>query len=79
MTTMVCFRAGNTAYCLPVDAARGVRTAAGLMALPQQRIGVAGMIPGDPPMTVVSSLGDGGSHILVIETPTKGSACSSMR
>jgi chemotaxis signal transduction protein len=68
MTTMVCFRTGETAYCLPVQATRSVCATTGLMTLPSARPGVAGILPGDPPLTVLSSLGTGGSHILVIHT-----------
>jgi chemotaxis signal transduction protein len=65
---MVCFRTGDTAYCLPVQATRSVCDTTGLMALPSARPNVAGILPGDPPLTVLSSLGTGGSHILVIHT-----------
>jgi chemotaxis signal transduction protein len=71
MTTMVCFSAADTAYCLPVEATRAVRIAAGITALPRARRGVAGMIPGDPPLTVICPLGRGGTHILVIATRGK--------
>jgi chemotaxis signal transduction protein len=71
MTTMVCFHAGDTAYCVSVEAIRGVRTTAGIMALPRARRGVTGMIPGDPPLTVIDPLGRGGAHVLILDTPTK--------
>ena len=66
--TMVCFTAAGGAYCLPVTATRGVRRATGLIALPGSRDDIAGVLPGDPPLTVLSSLGGGGDHILVVES-----------
>jgi chemotaxis signal transduction protein len=71
MTTMVCFRTGSTAYCVPVAATRAVRTTFDMMAMPRTRRGVAGIIPGDPPLTVIAPLGSGGSHVLVIEAAGK--------
>jgi chemotaxis signal transduction protein len=68
MTTMVCFRAAGAAYCLPLQAARSVRTAADVIPLPDTAADVAGIIPGDPPLTVISPLNASGRHILVIET-----------
>ncbi|MFC8800101.1 chemotaxis protein CheW [Promicromonospora sp. NPDC057138] len=67
MTTMVCFQADGAAYCLPLQAARSVRTAAEVIALPDPAADVAGIIPGDPPLTVISPLESSGRHILVIE------------
>ena len=67
MNTMVCFRAAGAAYCLPVDNTRSVRRTVGLVALPGAGPDVVGIIPGDPPLTVISVLGAGGDHILVIE------------
>lgn len=71
MTTMVCFRAAGTAYCIPVGAARSVRLADGLVALPHPAPEVAGLIAGDPPLTVLAALGAGGKHILVMEADAK--------
>jgi chemotaxis signal transduction protein len=68
MTTMVCFQSAGASYCLPVEATRAVRPAAGIVALPAARPDIAGVVPGPPPMTVLSALGTGGSQILVIET-----------
>jgi chemotaxis signal transduction protein len=68
MRTMVCFRSAGAAYCIPVEATRAVRFATGMVALPAARPDIAGIIPGQPPLTVSSALGHGGSHILVIET-----------
>jgi chemotaxis signal transduction protein len=68
MTTMVCFESGGVAYCVPVEATRAVRPAVGIVALPAPRPDIAGMIPGQPAMTVISVLGASGGQILVMET-----------
>lgn len=67
MSTMVCFRAAGAAYCVPLLATLAVRTAADLISLPDPAADVAGIIPGDPPLTVISPLTSDGSYILVIE------------
>jgi chemotaxis signal transduction protein len=67
MTTMVCFDAGGAAYCLPVTEARAVRRATGIIEIPGARFNVSGIIPGDPPLSVISPLGKGGDHVLVVE------------
>lgn len=71
MTTMVCFRSGGAAYCIPVQATRAVRRITGMIALPAPGPDIAGIIPGDPPMTVISPLGTGGSHVLIVEAGDK--------
>ena len=68
MTTMVCFAAAGAEYCLPVQVARSVRTADEMISLPDPNPDVAGMLPGDPPLTVISPLHSERGHILVIET-----------
>jgi chemotaxis signal transduction protein len=68
VTTMVCFKADGAAYCMPVVATLAVRRTTGMITLPAPRPDVAGIIPGDPPLTVISPLGSGGTHILVVET-----------
>jgi chemotaxis signal transduction protein len=68
MTTMVCFQSSGAAYCMPVQTTRAVRPATGLILLPAARPDVAGIIPGDPPLTVIAPLGAGGGQILVIDT-----------
>ena len=67
MTTMVCFKAAGTAYCLPVRVTRAVRSTDGMIALPEPALDVAGILPGDPPLTVISPLRARGTHVLVIE------------
>lgn len=71
MTTMVCFVSAGAAYCVPVEAARAVRPARGVVTLPSGRPDVTGILPGDPPLSVLSLLGPGGRHILVLETNGK--------
>ncbi|MCW3044143.1 MAG: hypothetical protein JWL57_2301 [Actinobacteria bacterium] len=66
MRTLVHFLTGDGRYCVPVEATVGVRTAAGLVPLPVPRPGVIGVLPADPPLTVLSVLGSGGDRILVI-------------
>jgi chemotaxis signal transduction protein len=71
MTTMVHFQSAGTAYCLPVQATRGVRPAAGLVALPAPGSDVAGIVPGDPPLTVIAPLGGARNQVLVLESEGK--------
>jgi chemotaxis signal transduction protein len=71
VTTMVCFVAAGAAYCLPVEATRAVRPARGMITLPAGRPDVTGIIPGDPPLSVISVLGAGGRQILVVEAAGK--------
>ena len=66
MTTMVCFRSAGAAYCMPVDATRAVRDISGMIALQAGRPDVAGTIPGNPPLTVISPLGVGGGSVVVV-------------
>jgi chemotaxis signal transduction protein len=68
---MVRFRTGNTQYCLAVDATRAVRTTNGLLPLPQGRSDVVGILPGDPPLTVIAPFGPGGERVLVVEAAQK--------
>ena len=68
MMTMVYFTSAGVAYCLPVESTRSVRTVSGLVVLPGARPDVAGILPGQPPITVISALGGVGRRILVVET-----------
>ncbi|XAS66783.1 chemotaxis protein CheW [Micrococcaceae bacterium Sec5.7] len=68
MMTMVCFQSAGAAYCLPVEATRAVRTAAGIRSLPGTASDIVGILPGHPPLTVISVLGGGGTYVLVVET-----------
>ena len=67
VTTVVCFEAAGVSYCLPLQATRAVRTSADLVSLPDPAREVAGIIPGDPPLTVLSPLHADGGHIVVVE------------
>ncbi|MDX6296640.1 MAG: purine-binding chemotaxis protein CheW [Nocardioidaceae bacterium] len=66
MRTVVEFQASGATYCLPVEATRAVRSAAGMIALPAPRPHVAGLLPGDPPLTVMSPFGSAGQHVIVL-------------
>jgi chemotaxis signal transduction protein len=67
MTTVVCFHCAGASYCLPVDSIRSVRLSDDIVALPAASTDVAGVIPGDPPLTVIAPLHGGGGQILVLE------------
>ncbi len=69
--TMVCFRTSGTAYCLPVEEIRAVRETSGMVMLPDPQRDVAGLLPGHPPLTVLSTLGAQGSHVLVLDVAGK--------
>jgi len=71
MTTVVCFDSAGTAYCMPVQATRAVRRATGMIALPAPGPDIAGLLPGEPPLTVISPLGASGTHVLVVEAREK--------
>ncbi len=66
MRTLVHFLTGDGRYCVPVEDTVGVRSAAGLVPLPVPRPGVIGVLPADPPLTVLSVLGSGRDRILVL-------------
>ena len=71
MTKMVCFNAGGVSYAIPVDATLAVRTVAGMVTLPEPLPDVIGVLPGDPPLSVIAPLGTAAdaNHILVVTTP----------
>ena len=71
MRTVVCFDAAGRSYCISVGSIRSVRLATGIVALPAPRADVAGILPGDPPITVVCPLGSTGSQVLVLEVGLK--------
>ena len=66
MRTMVCFRTVDGRFALPIESTLSVTTTAGLVSLPAPRADVIGMLPGDPPLSVLASLGSGGDHVLVL-------------
>lgn len=53
---------------MAVTSTRAVLRSTGMVALPAPHPDVAGIIPGDPPLTVISPLGSGGGQILVVDT-----------
>lgn len=68
MTIVVRFRTQNGEYAVPVEHAREVRSASGLLPLPAARSGVVGLLrSADEALTVVSVLGLGGGHVLVLD------------
>ncbi len=71
MTTMVCFESAGTAYCIPVQATRAVRRTSGMVPLPAPGPDIAGILPGEPPLTVISALGASGTQVLVVEAGEK--------
>lgn len=68
---MVCFNAGGISYAIPVEATLAVRTADGMVTMPEQRPDVVGVLPGDPTLSVVAPLGTAAdaNHILIVTTP----------
>jgi chemotaxis signal transduction protein len=66
MRTMVCFRTDQGRFALPVESTVAVRKADGLVDLPGSHPDIVGILPGDPPLSVLSSLGTGGDHVLVL-------------
>jgi len=71
-TTLVCFRSGDAAYAVPVERVREVRRGDVLIALPEAREGVAGILRyGDEALTVIAALGSGlaPDEVLVLSTP----------
>ena len=71
MLTMVRFQAAGSMYCVPLHAARSVRTTEDLIELPDPATDVVGVLPGDPPLTVISPLRSEGRHILVMNADNK--------
>ena len=66
MRTMVCFRTAEGRFALPIESTLSVTTTEGLVNLPAPRADVIGVLPSDPPLSVLASLGRGGAHVLVL-------------
>ena len=66
MRTMVCFRTSQGRFALPVESTLSIRTIEGMVDLPAPRADIAGVLPGDPPLSVLSALGTGGDHVVVV-------------
>jgi purine-binding chemotaxis protein CheW len=68
MTTVVCFRAGETAYAVPVEDVREVRAVDRLTPLPEARPGVVGLLTyRDRPLSVLDTLGSGSRQVLLLD------------
>ncbi len=65
---MVCFRTVDGRYALPIESTLSVRKLDGMVNLPSPRADVLGVLPGDPPLSVLTSLGAGGEHVLIVES-----------
>ncbi len=65
MITLVWFRTTTGSFALPVHATLGVRRTDGMVELPQPLPGVVGLLPGEPPISVLSVLGSGDGQVLV--------------
>jgi hypothetical protein len=69
MKTMVCFRTVSGRFAMPIESTISVRDGVGLVDLPCPRADIAGVLPGDPPLSVLSTLGAGGDQVLVVVAP----------
>jgi purine-binding chemotaxis protein CheW len=66
--TLVGFRTAEGRYAVPVEQAREVRGAEGIVPLPSPRPGVVGLLPrGEEALPVLDVLGAGSKHVLVLE------------
>ena len=66
MRTLVCFRTAQGRFALPVESTLAVRKSDGLVELPAPRPDIVGVLPGDPPISVLAVLGAGSDHVLVV-------------
>ena len=68
MRTVVCFRAGDGSYAVPVERVREVRSGDALMPLPEPRPGVVGILAvDDDAFAVMDALGSGSDHVLLLD------------
>jgi purine-binding chemotaxis protein CheW len=68
MTTLVCFRTGDGEYAVPVECVREVRSGDALSPLPGAQTGVAGLLSYEgKTLTVLTALGAGENHVLLLE------------
>jgi chemotaxis signal transduction protein len=63
---MVCFRTAQGRFAVPIESTLSVRTIDGLVDLPSAGPDTVGVLPGDPPLSVLSTLGAGGDKVLVV-------------
>jgi chemotaxis signal transduction protein len=69
MMTLVHFRSGAGEWAVPIDRVHEVRRAGGITPLPVPRRGIAGVLRRDDEiLTVLSLLGDGAGHVMVLES-----------
>ncbi len=66
MKCIVNFDAGERSFALPVESTTGVRAGKGIVQLPGSRADILGILPGEPPITVLPTLGAGHDHILLL-------------
>jgi chemotaxis signal transduction protein len=66
--TLVRFETGAGHWAVAIDRVREIRKSDGIAPLPNARPGVAGVLRlGDQVLTVLSALGAGSSHVLVLD------------
>jgi chemotaxis signal transduction protein len=71
MTVVVRFRTGDGHYAVPVEHAREVVSAEGMVPIPAAAPGVVGLLRRDTqPLTVLETLGSGSDHVLVLDDGT---------
>jgi chemotaxis signal transduction protein len=63
---MVCFRTAQGQFALPVESTLSVRGTDGLVELPSAGADTVGVLPGEPPLSVLSTLGAGDDRVLVV-------------
>jgi chemotaxis signal transduction protein len=69
MRSFIRFRTAEGVFLAPIDRVVGVRAVAEVRPLPGRRRGVAGLIEqGGDVLTVLSPLGDSGSHVLLLSS-----------
>jgi chemotaxis signal transduction protein len=72
MTTLVCFRADDAEYGVPIESVREVRSHDSLVELPAARPGVAGLLRcNGEALTVLDAFG-GQNHVLLLEHGQRG-------
>lgn len=63
---MVYFRTSQGRFALPVESTLSIRTTEGMVDLPSPRPDIVGVLPGEPPLSVLSALGPGGDQVVVV-------------